>query len=895
MTMMKYMKKDIFHAAFVLAAITLMGLGSCTSIDQDDAGSVMSTNDVPVTLDAYTGRTPGSRSGEIGTLVNNESLASGEVSLRTAGFGVFSYYHDGTKYSQNSLPDFMWNEKVTYELGHWTYSPVKYWPNEPDADPASGDSCSLSFFAYAPYVNAKPNTGFVDDDSYGITGLSRNSKAGDPIVGYRCSLAPQADVDLCWGVCDKINWGALNETGVQQINATAGLPWTNVIRPKLATGQYLTFGFHHALSQLNVQIDADPDVLDHGDGAPALGDDTKIYLRSVSFMGFSLTGKLNLNNTVASTALWLNDQETDIIDGAKTVTIHDGRLNGLEGIAAAGTGAENFLGLNASLISDNGNTTSGVTASPANLFASDELTAPVLVIPNGAPLAVTVTYDVETADPALKGQLLSDNVTYGTRSHNRITKQIFLNDDYLTLENGKSYTLKLHLGLASVGFEASLGDWTDYGTQSYLAPDMELTLSYSVPSIVRTYNDAGFSTPFINPLTHNVDPSIGSVTYTSSNTNVATVNASTGEVTLKNSGTTTITARFGDLSATYTITVNPAAASLSYATSSYSVQLSDSSFPKVPQAVTNSGNGVVTYTSSDPSVATVDATTGEVTLVAAGTATITATAAEDPNHTYSSNTASYTLNIIDFTMSDNPLWKVAQYNIAGNLRTFETSHSTNNQYLYIGSDRFLTSIGNYHTPSENEFSSIFINTPNLINYNADTYPEIKTTTTSGYSVYSNRVSRNDIYMIRYIENEHVSVWHYKYITSPCNGWLIESYLLPNSTTAADAQSLISELPSSSMFTGTLGASNANQTPESTTLTPNAFCQRFFPLCGYTSPSFFDIQNPSQASSSQGSYGSYFTTTNYNSNSWWIYSFSNNAIKKEGSTTSNYHSIRPFHD
>lgn len=58
----------------------------------------------------------------------------------------------------------------------------------------------------------------------------------------------------------------------------------------------------------------------------------------------------------------------------------------------------------------------------------------------------------------------------------------------------------------------------------------------------------------------------------------------------------------------------------------------------------------VTYASSDESVATVDAATGEVTLVAVGTTTITATAPE--NDEYSAGSASYTLNVAAAVLSE---------------------------------------------------------------------------------------------------------------------------------------------------------------------------------------------------------------------------------------------------
>ena len=62
-----------------------------------------------------------------------------------------------------------------------------------------------------------------------------------------------------------------------------------------------------------------------------------------------------------------------------------------------------------------------------------------------------------------------------------------------------------------------------------------------------------------------------------------------------------------------------------------------------PTLSTTPANLTVTYSSSTPSVATVDASTGAVTLVAAGTTTITATFAG--NDTYNSGSASYTLTV----------------------------------------------------------------------------------------------------------------------------------------------------------------------------------------------------------------------------------------------------------
>lgn len=71
-----------------------------------------------------------------------------------------------------------------------------------------------------------------------------------------------------------------------------------------------------------------------------------------------------------------------------------------------------------------------------------------------------------------------------------------------------------------------------------------------------------------------------------------------------------------------------------------------------PVATTVS-DGAVTYSSTDEAVATVDAETGEVTLVGAGSTTITASVAETA--TYRAGSASYELTVIDPDVA-NPVW-----------------------------------------------------------------------------------------------------------------------------------------------------------------------------------------------------------------------------------------------
>lgn len=144
------------------------------------------------------------------------------------------------------------------------------------------------------------------------------------------------------------------------------------------------------------------------------------------------------------------------------------------------------------------------------------------------------------------------------------------------------------------------------------------------------------------------------VVWSSTDKDVATVNENTGEITILKAGTTDIKATFAGNAtykaavASYTLTVNKAAADLSYTTTSFDIMLNDDTF-EAPTL--NNPNGLtVTYASSDTDVATVNATTGELSYVssAVGTAKITATFVA--NDWYKGGSANYTINIIDPTV-----------------------------------------------------------------------------------------------------------------------------------------------------------------------------------------------------------------------------------------------------
>ena len=205
---------------------------------------------------------------------------------------------------------------------------------------------------------------------------------------------------------------------------------------------------------------------------------------------------------------------------------------------------------------------------------------------------------------------------------------------------GTKYTLqvtnKYNAQISKVVFEMGQGGSStliDAGL-AFASETINATLGEAVPA---------------NALTKGTD---AAVVYTSSNVEVATVDAATGEVTLVAAGTTTIkaateaTEKYKAGEASYTlVVVDPNAkkpANLAFANATVSVDLSEA----VPaNALTKDTDAAVVYTSSNVEVATVDAATGEVTLVAAGTTTIKA--ATEATETYEAGEATYTLTVMD--------------------------------------------------------------------------------------------------------------------------------------------------------------------------------------------------------------------------------------------------------
>lgn len=642
-----------------LTALAAM-LASCSSSESellgDSPGSgkveVPSDGKYPVGFNAYANRSV-TRAGQTGILDINGLQAT---QANGGGFGVFAYYTDLKRYDQTYIPNFMYNQGVFYDTGRWEYTPLMYWPNESGSDAMSDDEDKLTFFAYAPYVHhASAGSGNVEgEDTWGITGFSTNSKAGDPLVKYIAGFTPLRSVDLCWGVCDETSWSKFQSGNDYTQTMQKGYPWLNVEHPH-GIDQKLKFTFKHALAQLNVQIDADADGVTHAEGSD-IDSNTRIYVRSISFTGIAMKGSLNLNNTVGGNrpeALWLDYSGLTDIPYGQAVTIMDGRRDGGEGKMGALATNETPTGLNSRIIQ--GDTpTQGVTHTAVNLFEATSLNSSVCVIPTGEQMTVTIVYDVETANPSLSG-ILSDGVTQGISVENKITKTVNFGAGNQGLKSGNKYTLKLHLGMNSVKFDAAVSDWADGedvqsdawlpGNLAANAPvTMSLGTSQTIPLTSGSRTLTVTTIPAGDPITdlNNSVPSVASVTPVTSSGTRGNVEVPSGCQTFiikpLSVGTTVITATTAHGTSQTTVVVtdeNTTETKVSFDADEMALYAGETGGVT---ATTNPTGQPVTWVSSNGKVATVDQTTGQITALESGVAIITATTA-------SGNTASLNLAV----------------------------------------------------------------------------------------------------------------------------------------------------------------------------------------------------------------------------------------------------------
>ena len=173
-------------------------------------------------------------------------------------------------------------------------------------------------------------------------------------------------------------------------------------------------------------------------------------------------------------------------------------------------------------------------------------------------------------------------------------------------------------------------------------------------------------------------PSDGAITYTSNNPTVATIDATTGRVTIVSTGVATLTmsqAKGTNHTAATTVVVltvgrgTPAFGDFVVANKTYGAAAFLLTSP------TTTSSGAFTFTSSNTSVATVNSTTGLVTVVAPGSTEIAATQAQTLTHTASTIRTTFVVDPASPVISAMPAITKA-YGSAAFTLTAPTSNSS---------------------------------------------------------------------------------------------------------------------------------------------------------------------------------------------------------------------------
>lgn len=231
----------------------------------------------------------------------------------------------------------------------------------------------------------------------------------------------------------------------------------------------------------------------------------------------------------------------------------------------------------------------------------------------------------------------------------------------------KSANISISNGNASIGFDIPLNSkylsystktsnfgyynsWSDHGVSVQIYKKQRRDNGLSIPTNSVTTTTADLDGNFRSYVTLTNPNNLSPITYKSSNTDVAEVNEQ-GEVKVNKSGETTITVSYAGTDTytqaelSYTLTINKLANGITIDKTSVEDDLNGyKGEAKQYVSLTNPNNLPITYTSSNPYVATVDES-GNVKLVSWGKTTITVS--YTGSEVYESATTSYELNVIN--------------------------------------------------------------------------------------------------------------------------------------------------------------------------------------------------------------------------------------------------------
>ncbi len=271
-----------------------------------------------------------------------------------------------------------------------------------------------------------------------------------------------------------------------------------------------------------------------------------------------------------------------------------------------------------------------------------------IVTATGAAGTITALNSAGTGYVLIPPQIINGviiRVITGSGTNNEIATYTFTGTAG-NFESGASYGINLTVSPDQLGLTTSINNWNGLGSVN-VTPSGNLTISaisaqeYTGSEIrpsFTVYKDGAYFDPA------NYD--VRWVNNTQSGTAYVIV-------TGKNMG---VGADYTTCIGLASFTITPANGKIQYATTSISKVYGStpfinplSNFDTRPEHIGQSADGEVTYVSSDPTVATVNELTGEVTILKAGTTRITANATNGANYVYSiaagDHTAYYDLTV----------------------------------------------------------------------------------------------------------------------------------------------------------------------------------------------------------------------------------------------------------
>jgi hypothetical protein len=215
-------------------------------------------------------------------------------------FRVFAFYQPAGTWAdlntKNWTPNFMYNQEVNWDTDHWTYSPLKYWPNNPEN--------TITFWAYAP-----ANASVTLYQARTSTAYS-NTSPGLPDVMF--TVPATADYDFLVSEFDMVKDHDQNPDYPTYFTQ-------DLSKPSLGGG--VNFLFRHVLCKVNIKV-AKNDPQDKYD----------INLNTLSLESILFTGVLNENgkwgagSDTRNDFEVLKDSDADVVLSTSFVSLGSGIL-----------------------------------------------------------------------------------------------------------------------------------------------------------------------------------------------------------------------------------------------------------------------------------------------------------------------------------------------------------------------------------------------------------------------------------------------------------------------------------------------------------------------------------------------------------------------------------------